>query len=86
MLFERVSRRSNRPLLKTGDPKEILAGLMEQRYPIYRQADLHVRTGRAAIETTVENVYDAVCTYLTSSQTKASCGQSVNNQEQDGKA
>lgn len=63
-LFERVSRRSNRPLLKTADPKETLRALMEVRYPIYADADIVVETQRVPIETTVEKVYQAVVAHL----------------------
>ena len=63
-LFERVSRRSNRPLLKTDDPKATLQNLMDRRYPVYANADIIVETWRVPIETTVENVYQAVCDYL----------------------
>lgn len=42
VLFERVSRRSNRPLLKTADPKGTLEKLIEDRYPIYAEADVTV--------------------------------------------
>ena len=42
LLFERVSRRANRPLLKTADPKGTLEKLIAKRYPIYAEADLTV--------------------------------------------
>ena len=42
VLFERVSRRSNRPLLKTADPKGTLEKLIAERYPIYQEADITV--------------------------------------------
>jgi shikimate kinase len=42
LLFARVSRRSNRPLLKTQNPRETLRSLMEARYPIYAEADVTV--------------------------------------------
>lgn len=64
VLFERVSRRSNRPLLKTADPKATLAALKETRSPVYAEADVAVRTSRAPIEVTVETVLDALRTYL----------------------
>lgn len=67
VLFERVSRRSNRPLLKTSDPKATLAALMEERSPVYAEADLSVRTARAPIEVTVDMVYQALCQYLAES-------------------
>jgi shikimate kinase len=42
VLLERVMRRDNRPLLKQGDPRKILAGLIEERYPVYAEADITV--------------------------------------------
>ncbi len=42
LLFARVSRRSNRPLLKTPNPRETLRSLMEARYPVYAEADVTV--------------------------------------------
>jgi shikimate kinase len=42
VLFARVSRRSNRPLLKTQNPRETLRSLMEARYPVYAEADVTV--------------------------------------------
>lgn len=42
LLFARVSRKSNRPLLQTSNPKETLKNLIEARYPIYKGADICV--------------------------------------------
>ena len=42
ILFERVSRRSNRPLLKTANPRATLEKLIEDRYPLYAEADVTV--------------------------------------------
>jgi shikimate kinase len=39
------SRRNNRPLLKTGDARTILAELIAQRYPIYAEADAVIDSG-----------------------------------------
>ncbi|SDF40996.1 shikimate kinase [Thalassobaculum litoreum DSM 18839] len=63
-LFERVSKRSNRPLLKTADPKATLRDLMRKRYPVYAEADLVVETQRVPIEETVDKVYHAVLDHL----------------------
>src|SRR3546814_13153769 len=41
-LYERVARRSNRPLLKTADTKETLRGLMAVRYPVSAEAAIVV--------------------------------------------
>ena len=43
-LWERVRHKDTRPLLRTPDPRGTLAGLYEARVPIYRLADLSVRT------------------------------------------
>lgn len=43
-LMERTGRRDTRPLLKNGDPREILGGLMAQRYPVYAEADIRVES------------------------------------------
>lgn len=56
VLVARVSRRSNRPLLKTGDPRAILAELIERRYPVYAEADLIVDSGEGSPEMTVNRV------------------------------
>ncbi|MEM9310353.1 MAG: shikimate kinase [Pseudomonadota bacterium] len=41
-LVERTSRRDHRPLLKTGDPREILTRLLKERRPAYAQAHIRV--------------------------------------------
>jgi shikimate kinase len=56
VLVARVSRRSNRPLLKTGDPRAILAELLERRYPVYAEADVVVDSGEGSPEMTVTRV------------------------------
>ena len=43
-LMKRVMRRQDRPLLKSDDPKAVMQGLMNTRYPIYKTADLSVTT------------------------------------------
>lgn len=44
VLLERVKRRRHRPLLRTGDPRKILKDLMEQRYPVYQEADIIIES------------------------------------------
>lgn len=41
-LVERTSRRNHRPLLKTGEPRQILTRLHEERRQFYRQAHMRV--------------------------------------------
>lgn len=45
-LVERTARRANRPLLSRGDPRQILAGLIETRHPVYALADVTVDSRR----------------------------------------
>ncbi len=47
VLFERVSRRHHRPLLKGRDARQVLTELMAERYPIYEEADIIVDTDRS---------------------------------------
>lgn len=53
VLVSRVSRRYNRPLLKSGDARAILGELIEQRYPVYAEADAVVDSGEGSPELTV---------------------------------
>ena len=60
VLVTRVSRRSNRPLLKSGDARTILAGLIEQRHPVYAQADVVIDSGEGSAEMTVSRAIAAL--------------------------
>ena len=60
VLLQRVSRRGNRPLLKTGNKREILERLMAERYPSYAEADLTVETGDESPDRTVLKVLGAL--------------------------
>lgn len=44
LLWDRVKSKDTRPLLKTPDPKGTLAALYEQRVPVYRLADVTVKS------------------------------------------
>lgn len=59
-LYKRVRRRSNRPLLKAGDPRAVLAELMERRYPVYAEAELVVESRDGPHETVVEDAVRAL--------------------------
>ncbi|MEM9107434.1 MAG: shikimate kinase [Pseudomonadota bacterium] len=60
VLWDRVKRRSHRPLLKTKDPKGTLSDLLDQRYPIYAQADLTVQSRDVPKDVIVSEVIDAI--------------------------
>lgn len=44
VLVARTAGRSHRPLLNKGNPREILGGLMAERYPVYGLAEIHVES------------------------------------------
>ena len=45
VIWERVSRNQNRPLLRTRDPRTTITNLLSVRYPLYRAvADINVET------------------------------------------
>lgn len=60
VLVRRTDRRGGRPLLKGGDPRATLARLIDERYPVYAEADIIVDTGDEPAETTVERVVEAI--------------------------
>ena len=64
VLFERVSRRSNRPLLKTADPKGTLEKLIEDRYPIYAEADITVTSRDVPQDSVAADVISALLHHL----------------------
>jgi shikimate kinase len=55
-----VSRRNNRPLLKSGDTRTILAELIEKRYPVYAEADVIIDSGEGSPELTVNRAIAAL--------------------------
>ncbi len=64
VLFARVQRRSNRPLLKTANPRQTLAALIEQRYPIYAEADVTVVSHDVPQDQVAGAVIDALVAHL----------------------
>lgn len=64
LLLKRVQRRNNRPLLKRGDPRQILESLIAERYPVYAMADIHVDSCEGPPELTLQRVLTALGEYL----------------------
>jgi shikimate kinase len=64
VLWRRVSRKSDRPMLKTADPRGTLEKLIEKRYPLYAEADITVDSIDGPPEDVVEAVIAAVKNYL----------------------
>ncbi|MEO8684647.1 MAG: shikimate kinase [Devosia sp.] len=64
LLFARVSRRSNRPLLKTANPRETLQKLIDERYPIYAEADVTVVSRDVPQDVVAADLIEAVLAHL----------------------
>jgi shikimate kinase len=71
VLFDRVRKRGHRPLLRNGDPKEVLARLMTQRYPIYGEANIVVDSTAQPADRTTEQVIEALRAHLQTEKTPA---------------
>ncbi|WP_379065950.1 shikimate kinase [Mesorhizobium sp. UC22_110] len=61
LLMDRVSKKQNRPLLKTANPRATLQKLMDDRYPTYALADVTVPTRDERKEVIAEEVIAALC-------------------------
>jgi shikimate kinase len=64
LLLHRVSRRDNRPLLKTGDPKAVLERLLAERAKYYAEANLKYDSHDAPHETVVDEILALLSSYL----------------------
>ena len=65
VLMRRIRRRQDRPLLKTEDPGETLRSLIDQRYPLYAQADLTIQSREVPHEKIVDEIVGALEAFLT---------------------
>lgn len=63
LLWERVRHKETRPLLRTANPRKTLEEIYAARVPIYRLADLTVRTdAECSIEETTTRVVETLLT------------------------
>ena len=60
VLMRRVAKRDNRPLLKADDPLAIMKNLMEQRYPVYAEADIIIDSRDTTHEVVVNEIIAAL--------------------------
>ena len=58
LLASRVGRRSNRPLLKGKNAREVLSKLIDERYSVYAEADITVDTVDAPHESLVDEIIE----------------------------
>ena len=60
VLMERVGRKSNRPLLKTADPRATMQDLMDKRYPFYSRSEITIISRDEKKEVMAGEVVDAL--------------------------
>jgi len=66
-LVERTSRRNTRPLLKTGDPREILTRLLNERGPLYGEAPVRVESNEGPHADTAQAILRGIDDFLAGS-------------------
>jgi shikimate kinase len=60
VLMKRIRRRNDRPMLKTDDPGETLRRLMQERDPVYAEADVTVHSRDVPHEIIIAEIISAV--------------------------
>jgi len=75
LLFRRVRRRSDRPMLKTSDPAETLKRLLAERNPVYAEADAAVLSREVAHDVIVDEIVAAISDHLGISAAQRRSGQ-----------
>jgi shikimate kinase len=63
-LVERVGRRDTRPLLRGGDPKEIVTRLKTEREPAYAHAPIHVKSDTGPHGEAINRILQALDAWL----------------------
>jgi shikimate kinase len=60
LLLSRVKKRETRPLLKDGDPRQIMERLLAIREPVYAQADMVIESADDAHGPAVERIVESL--------------------------
>jgi len=68
LLFARVSRKNTRPLLHTADPYQTLKDLVDERYPIYANAEVTVMSHDTTHERIAAEIIEALADHLDPTQ------------------
>lgn len=63
-LVARVSRRSDRPMFNDTNHVEVLEKLIDERYPVFAEADVHVQTLDEPTNATVDRVIQAMSDFI----------------------
>ena len=60
VILRRVKRRTDRPLLQTADPAATIARLIEERHPLYQEADITIASRDVPHDRIVDECVDAL--------------------------
>ena len=63
-MLDRVRRKDTRPLLKNGDPREIVGRLKAEREPCYAEAPIHVSSSRGPHSDAVARIVQELTQWL----------------------
>jgi shikimate kinase len=72
LLVRRVAKRNNRPLLKAGNPEDVMQALMDARYPVYAEADITVESRDVPHEVIVGEILERLAHTLGSASPEGS--------------
>jgi shikimate kinase len=64
LILSRIKRRQTRPLLKNGDPGEVVDRLIRERSPIYAEADIHIQSRDVAYDLVIDDIMAALALRL----------------------
>ncbi len=64
VLMDRVGRRSHRPLLQTDNPEAVMQKLMDERYPVYKGADITILSRDVTHEAIIDEIEIALYKHL----------------------
>jgi shikimate kinase len=69
-VYDRISRKRDRPLLQTENPRATISRLLRDRRPLYRDAaNLVINTGQLDLEKTARGIIDSALVYFSRQQT-----------------
>jgi shikimate kinase len=74
VLMRRVAKRDNRPLLKADDPAGVMKRLMDERYPVYAEADITIESRDTTHELIVGEIIAALLARPDSVETAVASG------------
>ncbi|MBL1241835.1 MAG: shikimate kinase [OCS116 cluster bacterium] len=63
LLMNRIALRQTRPLLQVDNPKEVMQRLIDERYPVYAQANITIDTIDAPHNVMIEKLLDEMIEY-----------------------